>query len=330
MNIMRPGINIIIILLLMFPAVLMGQEDMHFSLDTWVTEGQTKWRHDSGHPRFGVPTSELDYQGVNSTVVEFGVLRQLAKGHDLEISIGAGSIDSGLLIDDDYLSASGATYYGATQSGAHRFSRTHSDINGSDLFYLNGRFAPVDFHLDGKFVDIQFSFNYQYWEEEYKAIGVRSVECTVLGDTDITCLPAGSSTALNKTVITNKVQWSGFGIAIDGVLNLTSKLALDLDAVFYPMMTLKNDDTHHLRGDLAQNPSIRMTGNGMGYDMTLGLRYHLAERFNAHIGYRVWERWVKNQTITFYGSNGGSSSSDLMDFRTRREGFIAGVSFQFN
>lgn len=120
---------------------------MEFSINTWVTEGQTKWRHDASalDPDLGVPSSELDYQGVDSNIVELSIYNKLPSGHSLKLSIGAGSIDNGVLVDDDYLSASGAVTYGATQSGAHRFSRTHSDIDGSGLFYFKGEFTPQDF-----------------------------------------------------------------------------------------------------------------------------------------------------------------------------------------
>jgi len=319
-----------IILPVFIPGSVFAQEGMEFSFNTWMSQGQTKWRHDSQDPLFGVPTSELDYQGVNSQIAEIGAIRHLSTGHSLKLTIGAGAIDEGTLVDDDYLSASGAAYYSATQSGAHRFSRTHSDIDGSGLFYLKGEFTPKDFHINTPLSDVRFSLGLHYWEEEYTANGLRQIECTVLSHPELSCLPAGLSVLSGVTVITNKVEWTGVGVAMDALFNLSDRLVFQLDLTYYPLMSLVNEDTHHLRGDLAQDPSIRMSGNGTGYDLATVLQYRFAENFSAHLGYRIWERWVKNQTITFYGAGGGASSANLMDFRTRRDGFIAGVEFQFN
>jgi len=306
------------------------EEGQTFTFNTWMSQGQTKWRHDASalDSDYGVPSSELDYQGVNSQVAEIGMLAFLPTGHSLNLIFGTGVIDEGTLVDDDYLSASGAVNWGATQSGAHRFSRTHSDINGSRLFYFKGEFTPQDFHINNTLADIRFSFSLHRWEEEYTATGIRQIECTILTPPN-NCLPAGSSVLSGVTVITNKVEWTGVGIAMDSLFNLSNKLSFKLDLTYYPLMSLVNEDTHHRRSDLAQDPSIKMTGTGTGYDLTTLFQYQFSERFSFHLGYRLWERWVKNQTITFRGASGGSSSADLMDFRTRREGFMTGITLQF-
>ncbi len=311
------------------PGRLLAQEDMTFTFNIWVSQGQTKWRHDTQHYLYGRPTSELDYQGIDSQVREVVIFTHLPTGHGLRFTMGTGDIDDGTLVDDDYFSASGAINYGATQSGAHRFSRTHSDIDGSGLFYFKGEFSPKDFMINTSQADIRFSLGLHRWQEEYIATGVRSIECTVPLVPDVGCLPAGSSVLSGVTVITNKVEWTGVGIVMDSLFNFSENFILKLDVTYYPIMRLVNEDIHHLRSDLAQDPSIKMTGNGTGYDLAATLQYHLAENISLHLGYRVWERSVKNQTITFYGASGGSSSADLMNFKTHRDGVVAGFDFQF-
>lgn len=324
---MRLTGKILTLCLFISPAYVVAEEDTRFSLNTWVSQGETRWQHDASkeNPRWGVPSSELDYQDVNSNVLEVQMHSTLPSGYELSLSIGAGWIESGLLVDDDYLSASGAVYYSASKSGNHRFSRTHSDINGNILSFFNGSFSPKDFIFRNGRHDLRFGFALHYWHEEYTATGVRQIECT----TSALCSPAGSSSHAGETVITNKVEWTGFGVGLDYELKLLGNLLVQLDLTYYPLMSLKNEDTHHLRGDLAQDPSISMTGNGTGYDMLAGFKLNLSDRASAHIGYRVWQRYVQNQTITFHFSDGTSSSSDLMEFKTRRDGFIAGFIFQF-
>ncbi len=321
---------------LLTPTPSFASNDIEYSFNTWITQGQTKWRHDASasNSDYGTPTSELDYQGIDSQVLEVGALSHLSTGHSLRFAVGTGLISGGTLVDDDYLSASGAAYYNATQSGAHRFSRTHSDIDGNGLFYLKGEFLPKDFQISNSLLQLNLGFGFHYWSEEYTATGVRQVECTTLTHPDLSCNPAGTVSYTGVRVITNKVEWTGFGITMDGLFPLSDKLGVKFDATYYPLMSLVNEDIHHLRttgsSALAQDPSIRMTGNGTGYDLEATLQYRFSPKAAAHLGYRVWDRWVKDQTITFFGASGGASSATLMDFRTHRDGFIAGFDFQFD
>lgn len=109
------------------------------SLATWLSEGRTRWSHNASqaNPNFGNPTSELDYKDVGTTVTELGGKVSFAKHYFVRGQVGYGAVGGGRLVDDDYVSAAGATFYGTTQSGAHRFSRTFSDVAGSHIWYLN-------------------------------------------------------------------------------------------------------------------------------------------------------------------------------------------------
>ena len=302
-------------------------QDKTFSLTRWSSEGQTKWNHDASFldPELGNPSSELDYQNLKSDIVEFGIRSQLKTGHDLQINIGLGEIKSGLLVDDDYLSAQGAIFYSATQTGEHRFSRTHSDINGDDLFYLKGVITPKNMVFRPSFGLIRFSVGGQYWTEQYRAYGIEQIECTTL----TLCSPAGTVGFAGVNVITNKVTWAGVSVEMDGMLGLAQGLVFKFKFAFLPILSLDNEDTHHLRTDLAQNPSIRMQGNGYGYDGELGLAYYFSNTISAHLDYRIWARGVEDQTITFYGASGGSSTARLNEFITVRYGMAVGIQMVF-
>ncbi|MDH5389506.1 MAG: hypothetical protein OEY06_13800 [Gammaproteobacteria bacterium] len=110
---------------------------------------------------------------------------------------------------------------------------------------------------------------------------------------------------------------------------LSNRWTLLIDATYYPLMDLVNDDIHHQRSDLAKNPSARMTGKGNGYDLMAVLRVQLTHQLSAHLGYRRWERWVENQTLTSYLSDGSSSTARLMDLSTHRDGLVAGLAWLF-
>ena len=302
-------------------------QETSFSLTRWASEGRTKWNHDASflNPLYGNPSSELDYQNLKSDVVEFGIRTQLKTGHDLQIHIGLGEIKQGLLVDDDYLSAQGAVYYSATQTGEHRFSRTHSDINGDALFYLKGTITPKNLVFRPSFGLIRFSVGGQYWTEQYRAYGITQVECTTL----TLCDPAGTVGYQGVNVITNKLTWVGVSAEMDGMLGLAQGLVFKFKFVFLPILSLDNEDTHHLRTDLAQNPSIRMEGSGYGYDAELGLAYYFSNTVSAHLGYRNWVRQGEDQTITFYSASGGSSTAHLNEFTTTRNGLTIGIDMVF-
>lgn len=328
----------IVLLLVSFSQGHATEEEITFGARYWISNGYTNWRHDASFldPEYGVPTSELDYQGVDSEIFEFNILTDVFNDDSLRLTFGFGNINDGRLVDDDYYSALGAVNQNTTETVAHRFSRTYSDIAGDGLFYLRGDFLPHELVFNPSFGQFQISFNAQYWQENYRAQGVLQVECTdYTPPPDITdsCGPIGSFGYAGVDVISNKVIWLGFGASIEGRVNMLSDLSLIVNTTLYPLMTLINEDIHHLRtsgGDaLAQNPSIRMTGTGFGYDLELGFEYRISPDLTASIAYRRWERWVKNQTITFFDAFGGSSSAYLMDFSTSRDGFIVAVEQVF-
>ena len=329
---MKIHLKYLLIAFVLYPlSPVFAENDTRFDFNLWASSGQTKWRHDASmlNPDYGVPSSELDYQNVNSNVAEIRASRELNNAHQVRLTIGTGFIDSGTLVDDDYVSASGAVTYNTTQTGAHRFSRTHSDIEGNGLFYLKGEFLPAGLAYKSGLMELQASFGLHYWEEEYVATGIRQIECTALTHPDLNCAPAGTVAYTGITVITNTVQWTGLGLGFDSKFDLIGRLELNIDFTYYPILSLVNEDIHHLRTDLNQDPSVRMTGNGTGYDLFAGFNVQFRKELSAHIGYRVWERRVNDQVITFYDAYGGSSSANLMDFTTRREGFMGGITLIF-
>ncbi|MDH5181065.1 MAG: hypothetical protein OEZ39_07555 [Gammaproteobacteria bacterium] len=328
------GIFACTLLLAVYCSAAQALEFADYRVSFWNTTGHTNWRHDASFldSDFGVPTSELDYQHVDSRIVEINLSAKGSRDSRLSLSLGFGSINQGRLVDDDYFSASGAMSQGTGRTDAHRYSRTYSDIAGDNLFYLRGDFQPGIEVTDG----IQLGLTASFWHEHYRARGLLQVECTDytppygLGDS---CPAVGTFNYADVDVISNRVMWFGAGISLDGGLEVAPRLWFTIKGVFYPLMTLNNEDIHHLRTTgltaLAQDPSIRMTGIGLGYDLELGLTYSFSDELKLTAGYRRWERRVKNQTITFYAPSGIGTNAKLLNFSTSRDGLTVGVELAF-
>jgi hypothetical protein len=305
--------------------------DLEFNVTGWASGGETRWSHNAAvlNAIWGIPTSELVYEDIDSDIVELSVALPHAN-NKIRFAIGGGVIDSGRLVDDDYVSAAGATYYGATVSGAHRISRTHSDITGSGLFYLNAEYHPelLRFEIAGQ--PLQLYAGLHYWREEYRATGIRQIECTdsTASNGRTFCNPVGFVGYTDQIVITNKVNWTTWYVGAQGQLHLSQATSLHLKLNYSPFTYLSNEDTHHLRTDLRQDPSFSMTGFGQAIDLELEWRYRFSEAAGLSLGYRYWEREVKDGDWYAY-SAGGTSVAPLIQMRTIRKGLTLGFNMVF-
>ena len=305
-----------------------GNANIHVGARTWISKGRTTWDHDAStmSSLFGNPTSELDYKDVSSKIVEINGYLVHQKGFSIRGDVGYGRITDGLLVDDDFLSASGASAFGASLSGEHRFSRTHSDIDGSYILYFNTDlgllFLPF---ADGKGL-VNAVLGFQYWREKYEAKSVRQIECTVVG---VLCNAAGTESNIGQVVISNTVVWRSIKVGGEGMFQFTDWLGVEGRAFFLPLAWLHNEDIHHLRTDLKQDPSIKMTGLGYGYNFEGLVRLRVFDNFFVHGGYRYWWLQVKDGDIDFRFQGGSSPTLNLNNFRTFRQGAIAGISYLF-
>ncbi len=57
-----------------------------------------------------------------------------------------------------------------------------------------------------------------------------------------------------------------------------------------PYSHLANEDIHHLRGDLQQNPSLAIKGAWWGYALDGQIGYCILLALVANVGYRFW--WI--------------------------------------
>jgi len=294
------------------------------TLTSWLTEGKTRWNFYNQSALFGNPTSELDYKDVGTTVTELGGKVSFDKRsfqYFLRGQVGYGAVGGGRLVDDDYVSAAGATAFGTSQSGAHRFSRTHSDLDGSHIWYLNADFGG-QIEVWQQRASLGAFLGYQHREEKLKAFGVGQIECTLPG------CAAGTVSNVGRLALTNTAKWDSFRLGVEGEARLHSRVSLD-GRVAFLVSQLSNKDIHHLRADLKQDPSITMTGTGIGFNGETNASLLVYEQLFFDVGYRYWWQRVGSGDVIFRGITGDSQPLPLNEFRSIRQGVTFGLRYNF-
>lgn len=284
----------------------------------WVLgQGYTTWNHDS---------SRLTYKDVGANIVEFSGQATFAKRWFVRANYGTGSIGGGRLIDDDFDNPNGPV-----------ISRTYSDIKGNDTWYVNGDVGATLVYFPNHRGSFGVFTGFQYWRQQYQATGVGQVICTDLSF----CNPAGTVSNQGVTAITNTTTWTSWKLGVESEYRFTRRFSIEGRAAFIPFTNLNNDDVHHLRTTnvpiapgvvlpaLRQDPSFKMTGNGIGADLEASASYMILPRLFASLGYRFWWNRVADGTVTLHTVNFGSSSFKLNEFQTYRHGMTLGLNYVF-
>ena len=216
-------------------------------------------------------------------------------------------------------------------SGEHRFSRTYSDIGGDNLWYLNGDVGVTAHTFQDNKGSLGVFAGLQYWRERHVATGVTQAECTTASSpsSEFRCSPAGTVGFRNQAVITNTTTW--FSGRVGGELEYKIDPRVSVEAKVAMLLSyLNNEDVHHLRTDLAQDPSFRMTGLGIGTNSDFNLRVKIWERLYLTGGYRIWwNRVLVNDQWKLYGSDGSTATAPLTQFQTLRHGPTVGLTYTF-
>jgi outer membrane protease len=299
---------------------------VELALNSWLfTNGETKWSDNASglDSRLGNPTSKLTYKDNNSHILElsgkFNIDRRLFVRADVGFSV---AFHRGTLTDDDFTSV----------GGQHLFSETTSNITGSGTQYVN---ADVGYRLldyPGHRGNLDVFVGYQYWRTKYEATGVTQVVCTPSGIPGAACDPAtvGKDVAPGQLAITNTTQWHSLRLGVQTEYRLTRRFSVEGKLAFIPASYLQNDDIHHLRGDLQQNPSFYMSGFGIGTDVEAGARYMIYRGWFLNAGYRFWwNRVVGDGNWKVYPVGAPSASAPLTEFQTMRYGVTLGLSHVF-
>jgi hypothetical protein len=300
---------------------------LEFGLGGWISTGETKWAHNaSSIPGLGNPTSKLTYKDVGTNVFEVTARVWVTPKWFGRLTGGYAGIGGGRLTDDDYLAVDG----GAPSS------RTFSDLKGDSMWYLNADVGRriVDFPHSRGWLDV-FA-GYQYWYQRYTANGLGQVACTTAGQTvdldppngNVLCNP-NSSVPSSIPVITNTTQWHSIRVGGSIEYRFTRRFSVQSTVAFIPVSILDNKDVHHLRPDLAQNPSLSMLGYGIGADADVGVRVMIIRNFFANVGYRIWWNRMLDGNVTFHDATGMTNEFPLTEFQSFRHGLTFGVNYTF-
>lgn len=303
-----------------------------FKLDvgvgTWISVGSTTWSHNaSSVSPLGNPTSKLTYADHSTNVAELTAKLSVGPRWFGRLNIGGANIGGGRLTDDDYLTAD--------RGGPS--SRTHSDINGSSMWYLNADAGARLLNYPGSRGTLEGFVGFQYWRQEHKAYGVRQVSCSNAGATiDLDsqpglqplCNPGAAPMSNSILAVTNTATWYSIRTGLQTEYRVTRWLSLQGSAVLKPLSIFENQDTHHLRPDL-KDPSFTMYGIGFGADLDAGAKLYFTQRLSLNVGYRLfWNRMIDG-TWKSHGADGSSSTFPLREMQSLRHGVTAGLNFTF-
>ena len=304
---------------------------LSLAIGTWISTGETSWNHDaSGTSSIaGNPTSELIYEDIESQIIEIEGEIKLPHQVFLRTQFGFGTINDGRLVDDDFVSAAGATSFNASQSGAHRISRTHSNIDGDDMWYLNLDLGLKLWTSKNNAHFTRVFIGYQHWQEKVVATGVEQIECTSFGGGNPFCNSPGTVTNSGQKVITNKVRWDSLRIGWEGSFRYSKKFRFDADLAYIPISRLLNQDIHHLRTDLQQDPSFEMDGTGSGYNLEASLKYSLTKKLFLSAGYRYWKIKVSDGNWKDLPVVGTQTTANLNNLSSSRQGVTAQIEYLF-
>jgi hypothetical protein len=307
-------------------------ENRRFTLGvaTWFSTGDTNFAHDSSavDPLLGNPTSQLDYSGLDSTVIELHAEVRLPWRMSLSGRTGVGSISGGTLLDDDFLSAQGAMVYGSSVTGAHRFSRTESQVEDNDLDYLELGLAR---HLlsmkKPRRSRLKLFGSARSWSENRVATGLQQIECT----TSSLCIPPGPPIPglVGVPVIAESSEWFVGLVGLEGAWRSERRFELTWRLGF-GFAEVETDDIHFLRADLAQDPSFRWTGDGPAFELGFTGSYRLSPRLRLGLGYRMWTARADDGLIAQFDAMGGVGTAPLLEYESRRDGMLVNLEYRSN
>jgi hypothetical protein len=303
---------------------------VELGLGTWISVGDTRWSHNaSSQAPLGNPTSRLTYSDHSTNVVEFTAKISVGPRWFGRFNIGGAHIGGGRLTDDDFL----------RPDGGNPSLRTHSDISGSGMYYLNADAGVRMLNFPNGRGTLDGLVGFQYWRQKHEAFGVRQVACSAAGSTidldasdpalNPLCLPGNASINSDVLAISNTTTWYSLRTGIQTEYRLLRWLSVHGSAVIKPINLFINEDTHHLRTADFQDPSFTMRGIGFGADADVGARVYFTRSLFGHVGYRVWWNRMIDGTWKNHLADGRSFSFPLTEMESLRHGFTAGLAYSF-
>jgi hypothetical protein len=302
-------------------------DSVKLGVSAWITQGDTKWSHNASalDSSLGNPSSRLQYKDVGTNIVELAPQVKFKSGWLLQGSVGYGSVGGGRVTDDDFFKV----------DGGQPSSRTIHDINGDYVLYVNGDVGYSILKLlklPERHGSLDMFVGYQFRKEKHDAVSTGTVICTPTGQTNGVCNAPGTPGAersMGQPVFTNTQTWHAARIGLQGEWRIFRRLSIDGKAAFLPFTALTNEDVHHTNPVLQQNPSISMSGIGIGANLEGNLNVMVIENLFLSVGYRYWWNRVTNENCDFHFVNFPNVSTKLNEFQNIRAGVTFGVNYRF-
>ena len=312
----------------------MDNLDYTFKVGTryWISEGETEFAHCASVAcggsissfgavtgSLGDPTSKLEYTSLRNRVFELT--------SDLEISnvilqanVGLRDKgDTGSFRDFDWIT-DGATGLDGT---VFEFSDTISPVKDVSLKYSVwdiGYKVDMGSYFKGINVSVTPFLGYVRYNEMASAYGLFDLPDD-LGAGD------GLTIGEDTLVIQNQIFWAGqrFGAEVDWDINPKANFLANI--AYVENMSVRNEDSHVLRGDLGPTPNVISTGEGRGWMVDLIGKYAYDNNLGFEVGYRYWRFEDRNAVVAF----GPAFTSDfpIRQIYSQRQGFMIGAEYTF-
>ena len=298
----------------------------------WISEGETEFAHCASVAcggsvssfgavtgSLGDPTSKLEYTSLRNRVFELT--------SDLEISnvilqanVGLRDKgDTGSFRDFDWIT-DGATGLDGT---VFEFSDTISPVKDVSLKYSVwdiGYKVDMGSYFKGINVSVTPFVGYVRYNEMASAYGIFDLpDDFSAGD--------GLTIGEDTLVLQNQIFWAGqrFGAEVDWDINPKANFLANI--AYVENMSVRNEDSHVLRGDLGPTPNVISTGEGRGWMVDLIGKYAYDNNLGFEVGYRYWRFEDRNAVVAF----GPAFTSDfpIRQIYSQRQGFMIGAEYTF-
>lgn len=235
----------------------------------WLSTGETERSHNgqSFDPALGNPTSILLYENLDAHVLEIFGRQNFGGRWFLKGILGVGRVNTGAFDDEDYL-AGQFKFLDTTSSVTRgRIGYGSIDVGRNEWVFAEGRTTL------GVFI------GYSQWTEDVDAYGIT---------TTVDPFAIGGDEPNSVLVISNKMTWKSVRLGFAAELGLGQRTRVSLDLALIPYSRFRNEDSHHLRGDLGPVPNILLEGEGRGVQLDAELRYEIRRRTELGLGVRYW------------------------------------------
>ena len=276
----------------------------------WISQGRSA--HNIGNP-FGPPNvaSELTWRGLNVPITQIAVDLVVQNRFIADLDIGYGVHGNGTLLDQDWRG----------NNRTNKLFETRSDVSGANVLTISASMGIriVSWNVAPNPIPggVDVLVGYQYWREQYEASGVQN-------------LLAGASLFPGVTAITQTNTWNSIRIGIRATVPLFSRLALKGNAFYIPFTSYRNEDIHHLRSDLRQDPSfLTAATGGSGVQLEGSLMVRVWRRLTVEAGYAYWDLRSGSGTLEAFDSHGTVGVARHNEENTRRQGVFFGANWIF-